>query len=296
MGDFPQIFDWLTVNRTQSNGGRYEHLLGKEVDGARATLMPAIRTVVAKAHEDARRRLMHLATGSLDPLAGAGNADPLPGYPHQLPLDTRKGYFGEIMAGAVAENLDPFGHADWSVPAHLFRFHTVAFQQLDRVNQTGETLTHLPGRTGDDCLAFRHDDNWLISATMCCEAKCTANHDTGQIAAAHEKSSLDNPNPVDLLQVIEVLNASTHPDAPQWVKSLRLFKAGTRAAGYERFDQVTYICGQHPIQNPTWIDTLAPHASYTANRHLHVAELHLRDVDALIEEAYREEDANAPAR
>jgi len=287
---FSQITSWLTVEVQTASAGRYEHALAEENGAGRPAIMPRLRVLISDAHEDARLRLRRLASGSLDPLAEPDERDPADGYPQRLHIQTLKGYFGEILAGAVAENLHPFGIKDWEVPAYLFRFHLVEFQQLDMMDQTGADAELRPGRTGDDCLAFSRDADGDIVAVLFCEAKCTANHDAGLIADAHEKSSLPNLLPVDLLQVIDVLEDSAEPAAARWVDALRrlYFKGPNPGSDYERLDQVTYICGRSPVKpgRNNWISPDKPHVKYTATRRLHVAEIHLSDVEALVKDAY----------
>ncbi len=290
MPRFPEIASWLTVEVQTASTGRYEYALAQEDGNHRSAILPRLQVLISDAHEDARRRLRRLASGSLDPLGDPDKRDPADGYPQRLHIQTLKGYFGEILAGAVAENLHPFGMKDWEVPAYLFRFHLVEFQQLDMMDQTGADAGLRPGRTGDDCLAFRRSTDGNIVAALFCEGKCTPGHDAGMIGDAHEKSSLANLLPVDLLQVIEVLEDSADPAAARWVGALRrLYQKGPNpGSGYERLDQVTYICGRKPVQKglKSWISPAKPHAKYTAGRRLHVAEIHLSNVEELIKDAY----------
>ena len=201
-------------------------------------------------------------------------------------MQTLKGYFGEAMAGIFAETIPPFGKDEWTVPAYLFRFHSVAFQHLELLKQTGGAATPIPGRTGDDCLAFRRADDGTIVASLLCEAKCLAGHNAQKINEAHEKSSLANAIPVDLFQLIEILNDSKSPGAVQWVNSLRQLALSRGGKGYERVDHITYICGQKPKKGKTWIPSDKPHTKYTGGRKLHVVEVHLTDVDQLVERIY----------
>lgn len=273
-----------------TSGGRYEHALALEDGDHRSVVLPRLQALISDAHEDARARLRRLVGGSLDPLGEPNKKDPADGYPQRLHIQTLKGYFGEVLAGVVAENLHPFGMKDWEVPAYLFRFHLVDFQQLDMMDQTHVDAGIRPGRTGDDCLAFRRDADGNIVAALFCEGKCTPDHNAGMIADAHEKSSLGNLLPVDLLQLIEILEDSTDAAAARWVDALRslYFQGPNPGPGYERFDQVTYICGRGPVKNgrKNWIPSAKPHDKYTANRRLHVAEIHLNDVEKLIKTVY----------
>lgn len=288
MTRFPEIRTWLTIDVQRASSGKYEHCLAREQgQQSRTGVLPRLRTVVSKAHDDARQRLRRLATGSLDPLGEASGFDAAEGYPERLHIQTLKGYFGEILAGLAAEHL----HSDsgeWEVPAHLFRFHLVEFQQLAMMAQTGAPAALRPGRTGEDCLAFRRNpDGWII-ATLFCEAKCTADHDASMINKAHEQSSLSNLIPVDLLQLIAVLEESTDPAAAQWVEGLRRLLLKGPPEGYERRDQVTYVAGRKPAQKgrTSWIPPNKPHQKYTGGRRLHVFELHLDDVEDLINNVY----------
>ncbi len=290
MSTFPEISTWLEIDLQQAKTGKYEHALGREDTDERAAVIPKLKVLISDAHEDARNRLRNLVRGSLDPLDELDAVDPAEGYPEKLHLTTLKGYFGEVLAGLVAENLDPFGHDDWEVPAYLFRFHLVEFQHLDMIDQTGRAASVRPGRTGDDCLAFRRNGDGEIVAALFCEAKCTRGHDSGLIDDAHEKSSLSNLRPVDIPQLIEVLLDSKEPAAARWVDALRKLhlKGANPGPGYERADQVTYVCGRSPASKTqkTWISTDKPHTKYTGGRRLHVAEIHMTDVEELIEEIY----------
>ncbi len=288
MSKFPGITSWLNVLVQKSTGGRYEHALAQENGHNRSSIVPQLKILISDAHEDARRRLRKLATGSLDPLNEPNAKDPAKGYPERLHIQTLKGYFGETIAGAVAENLHPFGMKDWTVPAYLFRFHLVEFQQLNMMDQTGDAAHKRPGRTGDDCLAFRRDASGTIVATLFCEAKCTADHDANMINDAHEKSSLSNLLPVDILQIIEVLEDSTDATAASWIEALRRLYLKGPGSAYERVDQVTYICGRKPVLKglKSWIPSGKPHSKYTGARRLHVAEIHLSQVEDLIKKVY----------
>jgi hypothetical protein len=288
MTDMCEITTWLTVEVQRSSDSTYEHLLAREEPGNRSSYLPRLRIVIAQAHEDARRRLQRLITGSLDPLGTNTGPSVADDYPQRLHIQTLKGYFGEILAGVVAEELAPFGNDDWEVPAHLFRFHLVEFQQLAMIRQTGAPASVRPGRTGDDCLAFRRNSDEQIIAVLFCEAKCTADHDSNAITEAHQKASLSNLLPVDLLQIIEVLEDSTDPTAARWVEALRRLHLQGPSDTYERLDQITYVHGRRPIQSgrTTWIPSDRPHSEYSGSRRLHVAEVYCSDVEGLVRAAY----------
>jgi hypothetical protein len=171
--------------------------------------------------------------------------------------------------------------SNWEVPAFLFRIHTVAFQQLEALSQTGNEAKEIPGRTGDDLLAFQRDSSGEIVRILYCEAKCTADHDSGMISKAYEKASKSVP--VDFLQYIEVLRDSNKPSAWQWVDAIR--RARSKKT-HERYDLVSYICGRHPKRNSVWLPTTKPHRNYKETRRLEAVETQLYDVDSLVQEVY----------
>jgi hypothetical protein len=198
-----------------------------------------------------------------------------------------QGYFGEVFAGLVAEHYSPFNVDGWVVPAFLFRFHAVAFQQLEAAIPQGRPPTDIPGRTGDDCLAFLRNRAGEIVSVLYCEAKCTTSHRTDLIADAHEKVS--SAAIVDVLQVIEVLRDNDSALAAEWVDRLRRFRIAMQDGRVDRRDLVCYVCGQHPVRQQSWMSSTEPHASYTADRHLEVAEVHVTDVASKVQAVYARE-------
>ena len=174
---------------------------------------------------------------------------------------------------------------NWEVPAFLFRFHVVELQHIEALNQIGGEVKRRPGRTGDDFLAFQRTSNGSIVRVLYGEAKCTADHDTGMIADAHEKASTSPI--VDFLRIIEVLQEKHDPLAEQWIDAIR--RARANVARYERCDLVSYVCGRHPIRADVWLPTDKPHESYKAQRRLEAVETHLYDVEAIIHDVYSSE-------
>jgi hypothetical protein len=280
------LSSWLSSSVTESVDKRYRHQLLKEKTEYRSAMVVELKALVQIAHQDAICHLRRVAGISLDPLRPKV-IDPTIGYPRQLDAITLKGYFGEIFAGMIAENCSPFGEDAWEIPAFLFRFHNVAFDQLERWHQAKTDPGIIPGRTGDDCLAFKRDEQGRIIRSLVCEAKCTKDHRSKLIEEAHEKVSEANSNPVNLRLVIEILMDRNDPISLQWVEGLRRLWLDESNTDCERYDLVSYVCGQHPIRNPSgWIAADKPHAAYTAGRRLEAVEVHLDKVDDLIDEVY----------
>lgn len=184
---------WLSNSVTPSQDKQYTHRLLTEDFNRRSEILAELKSLVWQAHDDARRHFRGFIANSLDLINISLVYDLARDYPQSLPLTTLKGYFGEIFAGLVAENFSPFDIDNWRVPAFLFRFHNPAFEQLERVKNTGEDTKAIFGRTGNDCLAFQLDSNGRIRRSLICEAKCTSDHDTDMIAEAHEQIRVARP-------------------------------------------------------------------------------------------------------
>jgi hypothetical protein len=227
---------------------------------------------------------------SLDPLE-QDVPDELSGYPSFLPMQTLKGYFGEVFAALVAEHFAPFEEEGWKVPAHLFSWHNAAFEYLEGLRQDAEEKQSVVGRTGDDCLAFQVDSTGNITKILYCEAKCTNTHDTNMIGEAHKKAG--NSKLTSLRHLIHLLSSRQEHASRQWAEALR--KIHLKISDIQRYDLVCYVCGQHPKREDTWIPKQMPHNDYAGGRNLQAVEVHLHDIDDLVRAVYckaNDESAN----
>lgn len=279
------VTNWLSVNINGSKETGYLHYLLKENYELRSHILEQLTSYIEAAHAEARQLWLN-ATASLDPLEEDSSHD-FSGYPSLLPMQTLKGYFGEVFAALVAENFDPFGENNWVVPAHLFRWHNAAFEYLESLRQGGKKREAVLGRTGDDCLAFQMDGAGKITKVLYCEAKCTNSHDTTMIKEAHEK--VGESEIVSLPHLIELLSLRNDDDAKRWVDALRQLRLQKRP-NIERYDLVSYVCGKHPVKTESWISTHKPHHAYQGGRGLQVAEIHLTQVDELVRAVYGKVD------
>lgn len=291
----PNLANWLTNAIQKSADKKYYHRRLEENLSIRTTIHQELQKLVHEAHEDARQKLRKLAgiSQSLDLL----NVQETPGidtkfindFPRYLELKTLKGYFGEIMAAVVAEHFNPLDE-DWQVFAFPFRLHQTAYHALEKVRQEGGSAPTIIGRLGDDMLAFQCNDQRHITRVLFCEAKCTAHHNKNLIAEAHKKSSDNKIVPVDCLLLVDILQDYSSPgsDEEKWIHALRRLYFSTNSPTHERCDLVVYNCGLPPAKASTLIiPTSTPHADYTARRRLEAVEIHLHDVNGLIEEAYQ---------
>lgn len=289
MAGLGKLSRWLLNTVNESKDKRYRHRHIKEDAAHRTEALKELKTIVQNAHEDARNHLRALAGVSLDPLDPGGRSikkDPADGYPERLHPITLKGYLGEIFAAVIAEQFSPFGFDNWKVPAFLFRFHLVEFQQLESMRQTGASSQLRPGRTGDDCVAFHLDSNGRIIRSLYCESKCTYGHDAGLISDAHEK--VGESEIVDIPQLIEILKEKSDADSVVWLDALRRVWLHGFSREYERLDLVSYVCGKSPASGKknTWMSVDSPHPKYLGGRRLEAVEVHLEDIANIVSEVY----------
>ena len=284
---------WLEAEETCGvTSPPYCHLLIRQKGDVDSEVWDEIFAYIDHAHAGARQALRAPLEDSLHPLQHNTDGDPAFGYPHKLGDTALKGFFGEIIAGIVAEYYAGDDEHEWEVPAYLFRTHVVAFQQLEVMKQTDDWERQIVGRTGDDGLAFARDENDCIVAWLACEAKCTGNHSSTLIRDNHVKLSQAVARPVDLLRLIDALKDYRDDDYRRnWIASLRRYWwDDSRNQSVSRCDFSMYVCGSCPRRNRTWIPTAAPHRGYTGRRNLTCAELHMVGVEGIIRSLYERMD------
>jgi hypothetical protein len=291
----PTLKKWLKNTTQKSVDGKYYHRLLEEDLAIRADIVNELQCLVHTAHEDSRQKLRKIVgiSASLDPLEEEGTPGSdecsIDDFPRCLDRTTLKGYFGEIMAAVIAENFNSFDE-DWQVVAFPFRSHQMAYHAFEKIRQEGGTAPTIIGRFGDDMLAFQRDRQNKITHVLFCEAKCTARHDSTLIADAHQKSSDRKIIPVDYFVLIDILQDCPTPgsDEESWIHSIRNLWFSTKNTSHERCDLVSYICGLPPVRASTVIiPKSTPHEKYTVQRRLEAVEIHLHDVNGLVEEVYQ---------
>ncbi|SLK50402.1 Uncharacterised protein [Mycobacteroides abscessus subsp. abscessus] len=285
---------WLHKDLSENSDKQYRHSLIREnkKDDVRESVVEELKPVIQKVHDDARFKLREFLRDTLDPLEEWDDEiDPAEGYPEVLDLTTLKGYFGEIFSGIIAENFSPFDEKNWRVPVFPFRFHNTAFDQLEMYHQTGQMKKATYGRTGDDCVAFVLDGDTIVKILFL-EAKCTAKYDMSMIADAHTKISSANQKPVELMRLVQILKSYRQDsEADVWITALR--KLYRSKDGFERFDCVSYVCGQfpkRPKEKVSWISRENPHPNYIGGRKLEAIEIQLTEVNDIVRQLYGKED------
>jgi hypothetical protein len=251
--------------------------------------LPLIARYVKRAHQEGFERFRTFLGDPLDPRRATVHDNALAFYPRYCEKITLQGFFGEIVAGLLAELYFPH-MSRWRVPAFCFYAHELLFQELVRAARTEDKPRRALGHFGDDCLAFvLTPDQSSVLRILICEAKCTTDHRASLIQKAHAKLG---EQPIDvttiwLQHVIESLQMSSDPESTRWVPLLKQFKDSLRFDEQFRDDLVSYTHGRRPVApNETWIDKTTPNTHYRASRSLEVFEVHFVDVEALISDIY----------
>lgn len=291
-----KLNDWLEHTLSASNNGNYRHQRLRENLDRRPEVLEDLKRYILRSHDDARSFYegKKPCNSFLDPLEEESevqeNETPSTDYLALLPMTTLKGYFGEVFAGIIAENFSPFGTDSWKVPAYLFRFHDTAFQYLEILRQTGRAKTTIFGRTGDDCLAFALKDE-EIDKILYCEAKCTKGHSPDDIMKAYKK--FNESVIVDIYKVIQILKSYTSQEAKKWYEALDRFlmheESEPSLREMRRYNLLSYVYGQLPIEKLSWLPEEEPHSAYNASHPFEAVEIHLHNVEDLIYTIYNKE-------
>src|SRR3546814_15350062 len=132
---------------------RYRLREWREVDGALGALRVDLIAYGQEELDDARRRIRSGFQDDLSPFNDPAH-DPAAHYPAMLNRISLQGYLGETLGVLAVEHFGAIGHADWMVPALLFRFHDQEFQHLDLINErvlAGEVRSE-ERRVGEECV------------------------------------------------------------------------------------------------------------------------------------------------
>jgi hypothetical protein len=279
-----------------STNGNYRLRLWRENRACLDKIRDELKAYIEEAFDDARRRVRRGFEDSLSPFNDP-TTDPAANYPALLHHITLQGYFGETLAVLAVEHWGAHSHTDWCVPAFLFRLHDVEFQHLESINERlvsggtyepDEGAERRPGRTGDDGIAFRLNNENTITDVLTIESKCVARNNNKKIKEAHEKLAAGTLRPSGVRELINILNEYDTPDTEKWVEALlKLWKDSYRVAN--RNDAISYTCGTIPIRGGrmAWLPVTEPHSAYTVPRRLEGMEFQVGDLPTLINSLYR---------
>jgi hypothetical protein len=152
------IDDWLVSFPTTV--GNYGHLLLEQVGASDAAHVKKFRPYFESAHLDAREYFHEEIGIDLHPDAGSTGAHAT--YPACLPSKTRRGLFGEVMAGMLTEHYAYVGSHKWQVPVFLFRHHEDVKSYLFTLVQNSSLTREVIGRHGSDFLAVALDSEGKV--------------------------------------------------------------------------------------------------------------------------------------
>jgi len=122
-----------------------------------ATTIAGLRPYFESAHLDAREVFHRAARIDLHPEADAPSHHAQ--YPRCLPETSRKGLFGEVMAGLMAQSYRFVGGHSWSVPIFLFRYHAQVEAYIFELARNPARTREVAGRHGNDFIALGIDPN-----------------------------------------------------------------------------------------------------------------------------------------
>lgn len=157
------------VESYPSTEGNYGHLLLEQKCASDDELVDDFVAYFESAHGDARAHF-HAQLGiELHPDATADGAHAA--YPACLPSTTRRGLFGEVMAGMLTEHFEYVGKHGWTIPVFLFRYHEDAEQYMFELARDPARKREVYGRRGSDFLALAIDDDGAVIRFIAGEAK-----------------------------------------------------------------------------------------------------------------------------
>lgn len=159
--------EWL--ERYSTTLTNYGHLLLEQTGESNNALIKAFRPYFESAHLDARKHFHQEIRIDLHPDAGAPGSHAI--YPTCLPSTTRRGLFGEVMAGMLTEHYDYVGGHKWQVPVFLFRHHEDVEKYLFALARDSAQTREVMGRPGSDFLAIALDDEGQVIRFLAGEAK-----------------------------------------------------------------------------------------------------------------------------
>lgn len=160
--------EWLEEDLTTK--GRFGHLLLEQKEVELEAVGQALRPYFESAHLDARTTF-HADIGiDLHPDAAEGEEAPVQ-YPRCLPSTTRKGLFGEVMAGLITESYEFVGKHKWCVPVFLFRYHQDARNYLFDLARNPDKTRQTIGRLGSDFIGLKLNSDGSVERIISGEAK-----------------------------------------------------------------------------------------------------------------------------
>ena len=155
--------EYLTINEA------FGHTLLEQTSADDGSLTDALKDYFESAHLDARN-VFHADIG-IDLHPDAEGDEAVVTYPGSLPSTTRRGLFGEVLAGLLTETYEYVGKHTWQVPIYLFRHHDDAFQYLFALARHPDKKRQTIGRLGSDFIGLSLNEEGEVVRIISGEAK-----------------------------------------------------------------------------------------------------------------------------
>lgn len=296
---------WLADYPTEV--GNYGHLLLEQNCHCDDDLISDFVAYFESAHGDARAFFHEQMGIELHPDADAPGAYIT--YPTCLPSITRRGLFGEVMAGMLTEHYNYVGSHKWTIPVFLFRYHEDAEAYLFALVRDEERKREVYGRRGSDFLALVLDDGGDIERFIAGEAKWRKKLQPAVVAELMYGKKKKNPDTGELEHDGKGIWFQINRDipAPHGLRQLQRLLRAIDPEGFStaiaRLDRVLVVRNAQPLPRTNLImisggdvpsreskHPLIPWdkvpEDYTALHDLQVVELILNDGDDLIDGVY----------
>lgn len=296
---------WLT--EYPSEVGNYGHLLLEQDCDCDDDLIADLVAYFESAHADARVFFHEQIGIELHPDADAH--EPHITYPTCLPSITRRGLFGEVMAGMLTEHYKFIGNHEWTIPVFLFRFHEDAEAYLFALARDEERKREVYGRRGSDFLALALNDEGDIERFIAGEAKWRKDLQPAVVANLMHGKKKRNKKTKKLEHDGKGIWFQINRDIPvphglrQLQRLLREIDPDGFSAAIARLDRVLVVRNAEPLPRTNLImisggdvPSRVPQTSlipwnevpedYRAPHDLQVVELILRDGEMLINGIY----------
>lgn len=149
--------------------GTFGHTLLEQDKADDGSFVAALKKYFESAHFDARSAF-HSDIG-IDLHPDAEGEETVATYPGSLPSTTRRGLFGEVLAGLLTETYEYVGKHSWHVPIFLFRYHDDAFRYLFTLARDPGKKRQTIGRLGSDFIGISLNKDGEVIRIISGEAK-----------------------------------------------------------------------------------------------------------------------------
>lgn len=288
--------------------GNFGHLLllQKEID--REIICQGLRPYFESAHLDARQVFHDFIGIKLHPDADIIYEESVE-YPRSLHSTTRKGLFGEVLAGLVAEGYELVGKHKWCVPVFLFRHHEDARNYLYDLARNPKNKRQTIGRLGSDFIGLLLDNNGAVIRFITGEAKWRKDLKPSVIKVVmygEKVKKTDGENKIHSGKGVWS-NLNNSPSVPSGVRQLATLLREHDPVGYDAaifsMDQALLLPNPKPLPRTDLViiagngaakreklERLLPFDripdDYTAGHDLQLVEVVLKDGEELIDALY----------